>query len=55
MTASAKDGSATDFIKTITFYDINNGGFEWKSENVYADKSINTGNISCRKVAGPGH
>jgi hypothetical protein len=55
MTTPAKDANDNDIIRTITFYDINNGGFEWKSENVYADKSINTGSISCRKVAGPGH
>jgi len=55
MTTPKKDANDIDFIRTVTFYDINDDGFEWKSKNVYPDKSINTGNISCRKVAGPGH
>ena len=55
MTTPAKDANDIDFTTTVTFYEISDDGFEWKSENIYADKSINTGNISCRKVAGPGH
>ncbi len=55
MTTPSKDAKDVDMVRTVTFYDINDDGFEWKSENVYADESINTGIISCRKVAGPGH
>ena len=54
MTAPLQDVEGNDFTRTITFYDIDDDGFEWKSENIYADKSVNTGNITCRKVAGPG-
>ena len=54
MTTPSKDADGVDVINTITFFQITNDGFEWKSENVYPDKSVNTGNITCRKVAGPG-
>lgn len=55
MTTPAEDANGIAMIRTITFYDINAGGFEWKSENVYSDKSISTGRISCQKVAGPAY
>lgn len=54
MTTPLQDADGADFMRTITFYDITDDGFEWTSDNVYDDKSVNTGNISCRKVAGPG-
>ena len=53
MTAAKTDAKGVDYTHTITFFDIKKDGFEWKSENVFADKTINTGNISCHKVAGP--
>ena len=54
MTTPRTDGEGVEFINTITFYDIKDDGFLWKSESVYPDKSVTTGNISCVKVAGPG-
>ena len=54
MTTPSKDTTGADFTNTITFYEITDNGFEWKSERVYPDKTVKTGNMTCRKVAGPG-
>ena len=54
MTTPATDASGAEFTRTITFFDIRGDGFEWKSENVYANKTVQTGQISCSKTAGPG-
>lgn len=54
MTTPSKDTTGADFIKTITFYEIADNGFEWKSERVYPDKTVKAGKMTCRKVAGPG-
>jgi len=54
MTTPATDTEGVEYIRSITFFNIRQDGFDWKSENVYTDKTINTGNISCQKTAGPG-
>ena len=53
MTSKSRDNVGTKFDKTITFYNINKDGFEWRSDKVYSDKVVNTSNMSCKKVAGP--
>ena len=53
MTSELVDKNGVSYVRTITFYEINKNGFEWKSENVYADKVVNISNMSCNKVAGP--
>jgi len=47
------DQEGQEFVTTITFFGISDDGFEWKSENVYEDKLIQTASMSCKKVAGP--
>lgn len=53
MTSKSKDKDGIGYFRTIIFYSINKADFEWKSNNVYRDKVINTSNMSCKKVAEP--
>jgi len=53
MTSEGTDSKGDSFTQTITFYQIRKDGFKWKSDNVYPDRTINTGSMSCKKVAGP--
>lgn len=53
MTTPSQDPDGAEFTKTITFSEITDSGFSWKSEKVYANSVVMTGNMTCRKVAGP--
>lgn len=55
MVSPAVDSKGVDYITTVTFFDITDESFEWKSENIYPDNSIQTASMSCHKVAGPNH
>lgn len=53
MTSPATDSNGVEYTNTVTFFDIEDNGFKWKAENVFADRSVETSKMTCKKVDGP--